>query len=284
MIGDDKISVGPPYYNRTFVPIMVPLLLMMAIGPALKWKRDEVAAVFGRLKLAAAASAVAVIVVLSFTVGHGLLAAIFMGIAAWLVGGSFLVCAQRMRLGSAPLSTSIRLAGNAPRAFYGLVIAHAGMGVIVAGVTGMSAWATEKVEMMRPGQSIELSGYDLHLHSISNVAGPNYDAERGNFEIAKNGRVIARLFSERRYYPVRRQQTTAAGIRTNLLSNLYVALGEPDGAGAWTVRFYYHPFMPLVWIGALTMALGGFVSLSDRRLRVGAPRRAQRAAIAVSAE
>lgn len=284
MIGGDKISVGPPYYDRTFVPLMVPLLLIMAIGPALKWKRDEVRVALGRLKVAAAGGATVAFIVLTATLGQSLLAAGFMAIAAWLILGSLAILAYRIRLGVAPLSTSIRLASTTPRAFYGLVIAHAGMGVVVAGITGMSAWATEKIDLMRPGQAIQLSGYDLRLLSIGDVAGPNYEAERGNFEIASNGRVIAYLFSERRYYPVRRQQTTAAGIRTNLISNLYVALGEPDGAGAWTVRFYYHPFMPWVWIGALAMALGGFVSLSDRRLRVGAPQRAPSRSIAVPAE
>jgi cytochrome c-type biogenesis protein CcmF len=284
MIGGDKISVGPPYYNRTFVPLMVPLLFVMAIGPALRWKRDEASIALGRLRLAAGAGVAGALVVIAVTFAQSIVAAAFMAIAVWLIIGSLAILAARIRLASAPLSTSIRLASNTPRAFYGLVIAHAGMGVAVAGVTGMSTWATEKIELMRPGQSMQLSGYDLHLRSINNVAGPNYEAERGNFEIASNGRVVARLFSERRYYPVRQQQTTAAGIRTNLLSNLYVALGEPDDAGGWTVRFYYHPFMPLVWIGALTMALGGFVSLSDRRLRVGAPQRALRRPIAVPAE
>jgi cytochrome c-type biogenesis protein CcmF len=284
LIGGDKISVGPPYYNRTFVPLMVPLLLIMAIGPALKWKRDDARVALGRLKVAGAGGLTAAFIVLAATLGQSLLAAAFMAIAAWLILGSLAVLAQRIRLGVAPLSTSIRLASTTPRAFYGLVIAHAGMGVVVAGITGMSAWATEKIDLMRPGQTLQLSGYDLRLLSIGDVAGPNYEAERGNFEIASSGRVIAYLFSERRYYPVRQQQTTAAGIRTNLVSNLYVALGEPDGAGAWTVRFYYHPFMPWVWMGALAMAFGGFVSLSDRRLRVGAPQRAPSRSIAVPAE
>ncbi len=140
----------------------------------------------------------------------------------------------------------------------------------------MTAWASEKIEQLQPGQTLHLSGYDVYLRSVGTVAGPNYEAERGNFDISRQGRHVARLFSERRFYPVREQQTTAAGIRTNLFSNLYVALGDPDGAGGWTVRFYYHPFMPLVWIGALTMALGGLVSLTDRRLRVGAPQRTAR--------
>ena len=283
MIGDDKISVGPPYYNRTFVPIMIPLLLIMVIGPLLKWKRDSIRAALGRLKYPALASLLTAILVLIVTFGRNAFAAAFMAVAVWLVAGSFAALAYRTRLGAAPLATTLRLARTTPRAFYGLVIAHAGMGISVAGITGMTSWATEKIETLRPGQSLELSGYNLRFRSVGEVPGPNYDAERGTFEITRNGRFVGELFSERRFYPVRQQQTTAAGIRTNLISNLYVAIGEPDGNGAWAVRFYYHPFMPWVWIGAITMAFGGFVSLSDRRLRVGVPQRIPRRAVAALA-
>jgi cytochrome c-type biogenesis protein CcmF len=207
-----------------------------------------------------------------------------MAVAAWLVIGSFAALAHRVRLGSAPLATTLRLAGTVPRAFCGLVIAHAGMGLTVAGITGMTNWATEKIDMLRPGQSMELSGYVLRFRSVDEVAGPNYDAERAIFDVTRNGRSVTELATERRFYPVRQQQTTAAGIRTNLVSNLYVAIGEPDDRGAWAVRFYYHPLVPWIWIGALAMALGGFVSLSDRRLRVGAPQRLPRHAAAVPAE
>jgi cytochrome c-type biogenesis protein CcmF len=181
--------------------------------------------------------------------------------------------AVRTRLGAAPVATTLRLARTTPRAFYGLIIAHAGMGITVAGITGMSSWAAERIEMLRPGQSLELSGYRLRFRLVTDVAGPNYDAERAMFEVSRDGRFIGQILSERRFYSAPEQQTTAAGIRTNLVSNLYVAIGEPDGKGGWAVRFYYHPFMPWVWIGALTMALGGLVSLSDRRLRVGLPQR-----------
>jgi cytochrome c-type biogenesis protein CcmF len=284
MFSDDKISVGPPYFNRTFVPIMLLLLLVMAVGPMLKWKRDNVLAALKRLRPAAYACLLVLVVVLASSVGRSAFAGMFMAVAAWLVFGSFTVLATRIRLGSAPLATTLRLAGNTPRAFYGLVIAHAGMGLAVAGITGMTAWATEKIDMLRPGQSLELSGYEVRLRSVGNAAGPNYDAERGIFDISRAGRPFAQLTSERRFFPVRQQQTTAAGIRTNLISNLYVVLGDPDGKGAWAVRFYYHPLIPLLWIGTLAMAFGGFVSLSDRRLRVGAPQRAARRLIAVPAE
>ncbi len=284
MLGNDKISVGPPYYNRTFVPIMVPLLLVMAIGPVLKWKRDDLRTALGRLKLAALAGLLIAAAILTLTFGRAWLAAFFMAVGAWLIIGSLVVLIHRTRLGSAPFATSLRLARTTPLAFYGLVLAHAGMGVTVAGIAGMTSWATEKIEMLRPGQSLQLSGYEVRLRSIGNVPGPNYEAERGIFDITRKGRPFTQLYSERRFYPVRQQQTTAAGIRTNLISNVYVTLGDPDGKGAWAVRFYYHPFMPLVWIGALTMAFGGFVSLADRRLRVGAPQRSASSLVAVPAE
>jgi len=222
--------------------------------------------------------------VLIITFGRNAVAAAFMAVAVWLIAGSLAALAHRTRLGAVPLTSTLRLARTTPRAFYGLVIAHAGTGIAVAGITGMTSWATEKIETLRPGQSLELSGYNLRFRSVGNVQGPNYDAERGTFDVSRNGRFLGQLFTERRFYPVRQQQTTAAGIRTNVMSNLYVAIGESDGNGAWAVRFYYHPFMPWVWIGTLTMAFGGFVSLSDRRLRVGVPQRMPRHAVAAPAE
>ncbi|MGJ4918677.1 heme lyase CcmF/NrfE family subunit [Bradyrhizobium sp. HKCCYLRH2060] len=278
MLGNDKISVGPPYYNLTFVPIMVPLLLAMVIGPVLKWKRDLLVAALQRLRLAGGLAAFIAVAILIATFGQRFLVAFFFGIAVWLVIGSLMVLAHRVRLGmTTPLATSLNLARTTPLAVYGLVLAHAGMGVTVAGITGMTAWASEKVQMLRPGQSLQLAGYDIKLRSIGKFPGPNYEAERGTFDITRNGKPFTQLSSERRFYPVRQQQTTAAGIRTNLIWNVYVTLGDPDDKGAWAVRCYYHPLVPLVWIGALMMACGGFVSLADRRFRVGAPRRAMRA-------
>jgi cytochrome c-type biogenesis protein CcmF len=236
------------------------------------------------MKIAAIGGAIGAVAVIGFSFGRDLLAALFMAIGIWLIVGSILVLAQRVRLGFTPLSTSVRLLRTTPRAFYGLVIAHAGMGVLVVGIAGMSNWATEKIGVMRLGQEIELSGYVLQLRSIDEIEGPNYEAERGSFEITRNAQLVTRLYSERRFYPVRQQQTTVAGIHTNLISNVYVALGESDGAGGWTVRFYYHPLIPFVWIGALSMAFGGFLSLSDRRLRVGAPQGAARRWAAVPAQ
>ncbi len=273
MIGRDKISVGAPYYNLTFIPVATPLLIVMAIGPALKWKRDALRGAFGRLRIAMIAAIIGAATVLACTYGRNFLAAGFFALALWILFGSLAILAHRVRLGAAPFATTVKLLGATPRSFYGLIIAHSGMGLVVMGVAGMTSWASERIDLLRPGQSFELSGYALKLQSIEDVAGPNYEAERGNFDVSRGGKYIGRIDSERRFYPVRQQQTTMAGIRTNIVSNLYVVLGEADGAGVWTVRFYYHPFVPFIWIGGFTMALGGFVSLSDRRLRVGAPMR-----------
>ena len=272
-VGADKISVGRPYYARTFIPIVTPLLLAIAVGPVLRWKRDNLKDALKRLNKAALAAGLVALLVLAVTLGRELVAAFFLAIATWIIFGSFVALAQRVRLGVVPLTTTLRLLGSTPRAYYGLVAAHAGVGVLVMGIAGMSTWATEHIGTLHIGQSFELSGYELRLQGVDEVQGPNYQAQRARFDVLRRGRFFTHLQSERRFYPVRQQETTAAGIRTNLITNLYVALGDDDGAGGWAVRFYYHPFMPLVWIGALVMAAGGFISLSDRRFRVGAVRR-----------
>ncbi len=269
MLDADKISVGPPYFARTFVPIGCILVFAMALGPALRWKRDGMRDAFARVKPAAIVAAC--ILALSTTIGRDFPPALFFALAAWLTMGSVAVLAQRVRLFRAPLLTSATLALSTPPGFYGLIIAHAGVGVMVAGMTGASFWSSENIQSIRVGETLRLDGVALRLESVGDVAGPNYEAQQAQFRLMRDRAFVSQLVSERRYFPVRDQMTTAAGIHTNLLENFYVALGEGGADGAWTVRFYHHPLVPLIWIGALGMALGGFVSLGDRRLRIGAP-------------
>jgi cytochrome c-type biogenesis protein CcmF len=280
LMGRDKISVGPPFYNLTFLPIMIPLLIAMSVGPMLQWKRDNLKEALAKLKPAAIASAVALVAVLGFTFGKNLFAALAMALAAWLVVGSLVNLAIRLRVGAVPFATSVGLARTMPRAFFGLVLAHAGMGLTVMGMTGMTTWASETIQVVKPGGTISLAGYDVKFLSVTNVQGPNYEAEHAVFDVTRSGRHVTELVSERRFYPVREQTTSVAGIRTNLLSNIYVVLGDPNGAAGYTVRLYHHPLVPWIWIGALVMALGGFVSLSDRRFRVGVPVRERAAGLA----
>jgi cytochrome c-type biogenesis protein CcmF len=274
---NDKITVGAPFYNLTFVPMMIPLLLVMVIGPMLKWKRDTISEGLAKLMRPAIVAGLGVVAILVATFGAHALAAFGFGLAIWVTAGSLAILVHRTRLGQVPFATSLHLARITPRSVYGLVLAHAGMGITVAGITAMSAWQQEALRALPVGGSLDVGGYHIALKSISPATGPNFQAERATFEISREGRSVATLSSERRFYQVRRFQTTEAGIHTNLISNVYLAIGEKNDRNEWTVRAYYHPLAPWIWFGPIVMALGGFVSLSDRRFRVGAPRRSRAA-------
>jgi cytochrome c-type biogenesis protein CcmF len=277
LIGRDKISVGPPYYNRTFVPLFIPLLLVMVIGPFLKWKRDDLAAAPRKLwvPLVLAVASVALTVVL--TAGQAPLAALGLGVAAWVVLGSLWALVKRARLFTAPLATSLSLLRTTPRSYYGMIIAHVGLGLVVGAITGVMAWQKENILSMAVGDATTVGPYAVKLVNVQQVPGPNYDSERGAFEISAGGEPVTFLNAERRFYTLQQRETAQTGIRTNLLSNIYVALGEPNDQGKWTARLYYHPFAPWLWLGGLAMAMGGFLSLSDRRLRVGVPQKSKAA-------
>ena len=259
---------------------MLPLLVAMVVGPMLKWKRAESDRGAGRGSngQALVSAAVVLLVLARYTWSRLYLRRSRWG---WRPGWSparwpcwLIASASGARLSR----RACKLARTTPRSFYGLVIAHAGVGLTVAGITGMSSWATEKVLMMRPGAGDRLAGYEFKLASVTRVPGPNYTADRAVFDVSRSSRPVSEIVSERRFFPVRQQQTTSAGISWGLVSNLYVSLGEPDQDGAWSVRLYHHPLVTWIWLGALAMAVGGFVSLFDRRLRVGAPQRARQPA------
>jgi cytochrome c-type biogenesis protein CcmF len=269
----DKISVGPPFYNRTFVPLFIPVLLVMAIGPFLKWKRDNWRDVMGKMKLPLIAATVALAIVVVLNGGTYLLTAIGLALAVWTIAGAIWVLVKRIKLGVAPLGTTLSLLRTTPRSFFGLVLGHAGMGCVVAAIATVMTWQQENILAMNVGDTTTIGGYQVLLKSVENVRGPNYDAEQGTFEFSDQGKTFVTLMPERRFYTVQQKQTTQTGIRTNLISNLYVAMGEQDAQGKWTVRLYYHPLAPWLWIGGFVMALGGFISLSDRRFRIGVAQR-----------
>jgi cytochrome c-type biogenesis protein CcmF len=283
-ISNDKISVGPPFYNLTFVPMMIPLLVVMAVGPMLKWKRDMIREGLAKLMRPAIVAALSVAAVVIATFGAHALAAIGFGLAIWVIAASFAILAHRVRFWQVPFATSLSLARITPRSVYGLILAHAGIGITVAGITAMSTWKQEELRALPVGGQLDVGGYHVTLKSVNPAAGPNYQAERATFDISRNGNLVTTLFSERRFYPVRRYQTTEAGIHTNLFSNVYIAMGEKNSSNEWTVRAYYHPLAPWIWFGPFVMAFGGFVSLSDRRFRVGAPRRSRVASALAPAE
>ncbi len=272
--GRDKVSVGPPFFNATFVPIMVPLFMVMAIGPYLAWKRGNLRGIARRM-IVSAIGAVATIVTTFLIVPDGPgLAPFAMGLAAWLLLGAVSEWADRIKLFRAPLAESWRRLQGLPRAATGMTLAHMGIAVMIMGITGSSSWQTEAIQVLAPGESVQVANYDFRLDKVEDGAGPNFTRQRATITVSRDGRVFATMYPERRFFPVAGQSTTEAAIRTTPLADLYAVIGDPDGKGGWTTRFYRNPLVPWIWYGALIMVAGGFLSLSDRRHRVGAPKRA----------
>ena len=266
--GGGKVSVGPPYFAATFVPLMAPALAAMAVGPMLPWKRADLGGALGRLWLAGLGAALAAGVALA----HGeALAAFGLGAAVWIGLGALLDWAERIRLGRVGAGESWRRACALPRAAWGAGLAHLGVALLVAGITASQCFQSERILAMQPGERVEIAGHTLRFDGVERIEGPNYVAERARLAIEGGDR--APLLPERRFYPVERQHTTEAAIRTSWLADLYAVIGEEDDRGRRTVRLYHNPLVPWIWIGAIVMALGALLSLSDRRLRLAVPAR-----------
>jgi len=255
-----RISVGPPYFRITFVPIAAMLLLILPIGALLAWKRARIADALKTLvrpwSLALLTAAVAAVA----SARHPLTAAFGMGLAVWLTTGSFAEIMRRLP----PWRFAFRRFAEIPRATWAMVLAHAGLGVLVAGITGIAAWQEEALASLKPGESMGLGAMTLTLERVVETAGPNYAALRGTVALRRGQRALARLEPERRFYPVQGSVTTEAAIRTTLLSDVYVVLGETQSAGAYAIHAYEKPLAPLIWLGAGLAAMGGLISLSTR--------------------
>ena len=269
-VGGPKLSVGYPFFNRTFVPLMVPLLLAVAVGPFLAWKRGDLGGAMQRLWIAFGAALLIGAIALYVTEGGPILAVGGLMLAAWVVGAALSEWAERTKL-------DWRRAIHLPRAAHGMTLAHLGLGVTVAGIAA-SAWQVERIEILHPGETLPLAGYNLRLDEIATVQGPNYTAERADISVRDGDRIVALLHPEKRNFPVEQMTRGETAIRTTLLADLYLALGDDDGKGGATIRAYWKPLVPWIWIGAVMMALGGCLSLSDRRFRVGVARRLPRSA------
>ncbi|MDY0885900.1 heme lyase CcmF/NrfE family subunit [Dongia soli] len=264
------ISVGPPYFQTVFVPIAMPLVLIAAIGPFLGWKRGDLPGALQRLAAAGIAAAIAIGFAWYMADGASFMALAGMALAAWLFIGTLIEWAGRVKLGGslgASWSRAIRL----PRSAYGMTLAHAGLAVAIVGMTGSIAWKQEKVAVLHVGQSIEVGDTSYRLDDIRKVTVDNYLADRATIVASQNGQLLALLTPERRQYLVPSPPTTESAIHSNFARDVYVVVGEPDGQGGWTVRIYVEPLVLWIWLGGGLMALGGVVSLTDRRYRVGAP-------------
>ena len=257
-LGMGKLSVGPPYFNAVFVPIMVPLLFLIAVGPLARWKHADPRDMAQRLRLAAVL-AIAAGIGLPFLIGEWTpLVALGLLLAVWIFASTAFQIRERIK------------SGWPPRSFWGMHLAHTGIAVFVIGVTLVKGYEVERDVRMAVGDSVTLGGYTVLLRGVQKVPGPNYVAQRGDIELSKNGQVLRTLNPEKRSYFSSQMPMTETAIDSNPVRDLYVSLGEPlDQQGSvWSVRVYYKPFVIWIWGGCLLMALGGGLAASDRRYRL----------------
>jgi cytochrome c-type biogenesis protein CcmF len=275
----DKISVGPPYFNAVFVPMMLVLLAVLPFGPFMPWKRGDLIEAAKRLRVAAALAALTAAATLIFAPGGSLLAALGMATGVWVVLGALSETAFRVKAFSAPWGEVARRLANLPRSSYGGMLAHLGLGIMVIGIVATSAWRLENILAMKTGEAVQFAGYQIAFEKLSAHEGPNYQESLGVFKLSHGGQSIT-LGPSKRTYLAPSTTTSEAAIHASWAGDFYLVMGEAAGEGASvTVRMYFNPLVRLIWIGALIMFAGGAVSLADRRLRVGVPvRRAPRAA------
>ncbi|MCX8998447.1 heme lyase CcmF/NrfE family subunit [Rhizobiaceae bacterium BDR2-2] len=269
----EKISVGAPFFNLTFGLLMAPLLLAVPFGPLLAWKRGDLLGALQRLYVAAGLAFAAALVL--FYVRHGgpVLAVLGLTAGFFLVFGAIADLWYRAGFGKTSLSVGWRRFAGLPRSAFGTALGHAGLGITVLGIVAVTTFETETVVEMKPGQVVEAGGFQVTFDGMRSASGPNFTEEQGHFSIVRDGRQVADTWSSKRLYTARRMPTTEAGIITFGTSQLYISLGDPMTNGGIVVRVWWKPYVLLIWGGALVMMAGGFVSLSDRRLRVGAPAR-----------
>lgn len=272
-----KVSVGPPFFNSVFVPLMVPMVLAMAVGPLMSWKRSDLAGVLGRMKIVLGLTVAAAIAIWFLQGGSSgpWWAVGGMALAVWLLLGTLAEWAERVKLFKVPVGESLRRAARLPRAAWGMTLTHAGLAVFIAGATASSAWKQESVQSQHIGQAVTVAGYTFTLTDVQDVPGPNYLATTGFFEVSKDGKSFATMTPAKRTYKMPPRPTTEAAIVGTFLGDVYAVIGDKDAAGGYVTRLYFNPLVPWMWVGALVMVLGGLVSLSDRRHRIGAPTRAR---------
>jgi cytochrome c-type biogenesis protein CcmF len=271
-----KISVGPPFFDLTFGPLFIPLMIAMPFGPLLGWKRGDIVSAAQRLLAAALLTAVAIAAAFALERGGPVLAPFGVGVAVFVMTGAATDIAERTMILRVPLPTVLRRAWGLPRSAWGTAFAHFGIGVTLLGIVGVTAWSSERIAEVRPGQSLDIAHYRVTYDGVFNRTGPNYRDLVGHFTVRRaNGELVGVMEPSRREFPDRDMTTTEAALMRRGPSQLYLSLGDPNKNGAIAVRLYFKPLVTLIWLGALFMFFGGALSLSDRRLRVGAPRPAK---------
>ena len=270
----EKISVGPPFFNATFVPLFLPLFLLMPVGQTLAWKRGDLFGAVQRLFVAVLCGLAAVLVFALWR-GGPVLSVIIAGLAIFTIVGAFVDVFGRVFAGGRGAAPARAL--GLPRSAYGTAFAHAGLGVTLLGLAA-TGWGVEKILVMKPGDSVAVGPYQVVMERVDARSGPNYTAKGAPSEIRSGGVRVAEIVPEVRFYPTRRMSRTEAGIATLGLGQLYMGIGASATEGSLDVRLYWKPLVVLIWFGALIMAGGGLLSLSDRRLRIGVARRVRKLA------
>jgi cytochrome c-type biogenesis protein CcmF len=273
----DKISVGAPFFNLTFAPLFVPLMVAVPFGPMLAWKRGDLLGAAQRLLAAGVAALLAIALAWAWARGGSALAPLAIGLAVFVVAGAVSDIAERAGLFRVPLATSLRRARGLPRSAFGTAFAHAGIGVALIGIVCETTWNSEYIGTMKANDSVPIAGYQLTLDGLTQRQGPNYRELAAVFTVARDGERLSVMTPSKRSFTTRGMSTTEAALLTRGLSQLYISLGDTNADGSIVVRIYHKPLVLLIWFGPVLMAMGGVLSLSDRRLRVGVPRPAKAA-------
>ncbi len=251
--GAGKISVGPPYFETVFVPLMAPALFLMGVGPLARWKRTTLPELAVLLRWALGVSlAAGLLLPFAFGQWHAMVG-FGLALALWIFFTSIV---------------SFRKSVAHTRSHYGMVLAHLGVAVFVVGVTLVKGYESEQDAKMKPGDAVQLAGFSFRLDDVASVKGPNYVAARASFSVTRNGKPVTVMHPERRVYTVQDQTMTEAAIDTGLTRDLYVSLGDPLPGGSWVVKVQHKPFIDWIWGGCVIMALGGLLAASDRRYRL----------------
>ena len=258
-----KLSVGPPYFNSVFVPLMLPFLVLLGIGPYVRWKQGDARATARSVRIAAALAVLAAVVAVAITHTQSVLMLVAgVTIAAWAAVSAFIEPVRRLLQFRQGRHVAL------PRAMWGMSMAHFGAGLLVLGITVTTLLGVEQDQVLAPGGSATAAGYQFVFRGVTDVTGPNYDAQQGTFDVSRDGQLIAVMQPQKRQYTT--TETTQAAIYPGLFRDLFVALGNSLGNGAWSVRLQYKPLVRFIWLGGLFMMLGGMLAASDRRYRLRA--------------
>ncbi len=267
-LGAGKISVGPPYFDAVFVAIMAPGLFLMGLGPLAKWKKASLPEIGTRLKIAAIISVISALLVPLIMGKLTIMTAVGVFLGVWVASTSLILLWNRIKTRKAAVPNLIENLKGIQLAFYGMLLAHFGIGVFILGVTMVKGYESEQDMRMEVNDVAKAGDLSFVFKGVQEIAGPNYTSSQGTFSVTKNGKEISVLQPEKRFYPVQGSVMTEADIDAGVIRDKYVSLGEPLENGAWSVRIYIKPFVQWIWMGAILMALGGILALSDKRYRI----------------